>query len=166
MTFDRDYSLEPDGSLWDKDVPVPGGLDIQWFVTGEQSKGRYCLAKYTMRDQVLPHVHNNDDEALFILSGEPTLTISGKEYPMTPGGFVFMPQGQPHSIASDAEWSCLGISAPSGFDELIRDLGELTASGNLTPERVVKVQAKYGVQNVDVTGSWWGKAEDWTSGSS
>ena len=175
MTFDREYSLEPGSDLWEGKVPVPPGLDVEWLVTAEQSNNAYCLAKYTMHNEVLPHVHRNDDEALFILEGEPTVTIVGKPHRLKPGGFIFMPRDRPHSISSEGPWTCLGISAPAGFELLIKDLGELTASGDLSPEKVAAVQAKHGVKNLESTesdldavrdGAWWGDDAAWRSNDS
>lgn len=175
MTFGLEYSLEPGSDLWEGKLPLPGGLDIEWLVTAEQSNNAYSLAKYTMNGPVLPHVHSNDDEGLFILAGEPTVTIVGKPHRLKPGGFVYMPRNRPHAIESDGPWTCLGISAPSGFELLIRDLGELTASGDLTPEKVAAVQAKHGVRNLESTesdlndvreGAWWGGNEEWKGAGS
>jgi mannose-6-phosphate isomerase-like protein (cupin superfamily) len=72
------------------------------------------------------HVHDQEDDAFYILEGELTFTFGGEEASAPPGTFVLVPPGVEHGFRNDGDASVrmLNIHAPAGFDRrIMRDSG-------------------------------------------
>lgn len=52
-----------------------------------------------LRDPLAQHTHDEADEMLYIVAGEGTHRIGGREIPLSAGVFAVVPRGIPHSIA-------------------------------------------------------------------
>lgn len=68
-----------------------------------------------------PHVHEDEDDAFFVLEGQLTVRTPEESPPDViagPGTFVLVPPGVVHTFANhrDARVRMLNIHAPSGFD--------------------------------------------------
>jgi mannose-6-phosphate isomerase-like protein (cupin superfamily) len=68
-----------------------------------------------------PHVHREEDDAFYILEGEMTFLLAGKEVAAPPGTFVLVPPGVEHAFRNDNEQPVrmLNLHAPAGFDRRI-----------------------------------------------
>ena len=64
------------------------------------------------------HVHEDEDDAFFILEGELTFVVSGEELRAPAGTFVLVPPGTEHTFANGgtAPVRMLNLHAPAGFD--------------------------------------------------
>jgi len=51
-----------------------------------------------LREPLAEHTHNDGDEALYIVAGEATLKVGGRETKLEPGTYSLVPRGIPHSI--------------------------------------------------------------------
>jgi mannose-6-phosphate isomerase-like protein (cupin superfamily) len=51
-----------------------------------------------LREPLAEHVHNDADELLYVVAGEGTHRINGKEIPLAAGVLATVPRGSPHSI--------------------------------------------------------------------
>ena len=78
---------------------------------------------------VSPHVHEGEDEMLYVLAGELTGFCDDDGCIATPGSFVFVPRGSCHGFAvtSAAPARVLVITGPS------RLAGEIAAAGQPPP---------------------------------
>jgi mannose-6-phosphate isomerase-like protein (cupin superfamily) len=67
------------------------------------------------------HVHEDEDDAFYILDGELTFLFAGREVTAGPGTFVLVPPGVEHGFRNDGSVSVrmLNIHAPGGFDRRI-----------------------------------------------
>jgi mannose-6-phosphate isomerase-like protein (cupin superfamily) len=67
------------------------------------------------------HVHQDEDDAFYILEGELTFTVAGEDVKAPPGTFVLVPPGVEHGFrnAGDTPVRMLNIHAPAGFDRRI-----------------------------------------------
>jgi mannose-6-phosphate isomerase-like protein (cupin superfamily) len=67
------------------------------------------------------HVHEEEDDAFYIVEGEMTFTFGDEETPAPPGMFVLVPPGVEHGFRNDGEVPVrvLNIHAPAGFDRRI-----------------------------------------------
>ena len=67
------------------------------------------------------HLHDDEDDAFYILEGELTFTVAGDEVAAPPGTFVLVPPGVVHGFRNDgaAPVRMLNIHAPAGFDRRI-----------------------------------------------
>ena len=52
-----------------------------------------------------PHQHP-EEEIILLIKGNATMTVEGKEYPMSPGDFVFAASGDFHGIRNTGEGQC------------------------------------------------------------
>ncbi len=67
------------------------------------------------------HVHADEDDAFFILSGELTFVVEGEEVAAPAHTFVLVPPGVEHTFVNhtDEPVRMLNIHAPAGFDRRI-----------------------------------------------
>ena len=67
------------------------------------------------------HVHVDEDDSFYILSGEMIFEAAGEEVVASPGTFVLVPPGVEHTFRNDGEVPVrmLNIHAPAGFDRRI-----------------------------------------------
>jgi mannose-6-phosphate isomerase-like protein (cupin superfamily) len=67
------------------------------------------------------HVHDDEDDAFYILDGELTFVLGDDEVAAPPGTFVLVPPGVEHGFRNDGESPVriLNIHAPAGFDRRI-----------------------------------------------
>jgi mannose-6-phosphate isomerase-like protein (cupin superfamily) len=68
-----------------------------------------------------PHIHDDEDDAFYILQGEMTFTFGNELASASPGTFVLVPPGAEHGFRNDgaAPVRMLNIHAPAGFDRRI-----------------------------------------------
>ena len=67
------------------------------------------------------HVHEEEDDAFYILEGELTFQVDGELVAAPPGTFVLVRPGVPHSFrnAGSVPVRMLNLHAPAGFDRRI-----------------------------------------------
>ncbi len=67
------------------------------------------------------HVHEDEDDAFYILEGEMTFIFGADEVTAAPGTFVLAPSGVEHGFRNDGDSPVrmLNIHAPAGFDRRI-----------------------------------------------
>tara|TARA_R110002051_G_scaffold54532_1_gene101958 strand:- start:132 stop:575 length:444 start_codon:yes stop_codon:yes gene_type:complete len=86
-----------------------------------------------------PHLHDEDAEAFYILSGELTVETQGKTVTLRPGDMCALPAGVEHAFrnASHEEVRFLAVITP-GHDALafFTEVDRTGAAGGLTPDTV------------------------------
>ncbi|MFI5638803.1 cupin domain-containing protein [Streptomyces goshikiensis] len=101
------------------------------------------------------HVHHHDDEWWYVLDGEMTFWVAGREFPATAGSFVYGPRHAPHTfLVTSAEARFLHVTEPGGFDGFLRELArparslEIPSDVNALPdlEHILAVAAPYGIE--------------------
>jgi mannose-6-phosphate isomerase-like protein (cupin superfamily) len=67
------------------------------------------------------HVHEEEDDAFYILEGEMIFTVEGRDVSAPPGTFVLVPPGTEHAFRNKGATPVrmLNIHAPGGFDRRI-----------------------------------------------
>ncbi|HEY6889573.1 MAG TPA: cupin domain-containing protein [Solirubrobacter sp.] len=105
-------------------------------------------------DQPPLHVHAEDDEGFYVLSGSLTLWV-GEEEPVTlvPGQFVLAPHGVPHTYRAGEEGAVsLVTSTPGGFVSFLREAGRVAERPELPVldgppdvERLARIAASHGI---------------------
>jgi mannose-6-phosphate isomerase-like protein (cupin superfamily) len=91
------------------------------FLARSQDTPRFNLAVVTIeghREGPEAHAHTHEDDSFYVLEGALTFTVDGEEVIATPGTFVLVPPGVPHTFANrgDAVARFLNVHAPAGFD--------------------------------------------------
>ena len=126
-------------------------------VGGDETGGGLGLVEMTARGGDMPplHVHHRNDEAFYVLDGRMTVFVAGREpAELAAGDSALAPRGIPHTYRVDSErgrW--LAVLGPSGFDGLVREIGEPADSDDLPPEgrehdigRVSAAAARQGIE--------------------
>jgi quercetin dioxygenase-like cupin family protein len=113
------------------------GRDLVFKLTGDDTKGAYDYFVCETAPHGGPplHVHHHQDEALHVLSGHFKVRIGEEEHRLDPGGFVFMPAGQPHAFLNltDQPAELIIVFSPGGGHKFFEELGPVTRTG--TPDR-------------------------------
>ena len=102
-----------------------------------------------------PHIHHNEDEAFYILSGSITAQLGDEQVAAQSGAFLWLPRGVQHGfvVSGDAPCTILVITTPSGFDGFVADVGSPTTTTDRLPEprepdipRLVEIAGRYGIE--------------------
>jgi mannose-6-phosphate isomerase-like protein (cupin superfamily) len=96
------------------------------------------------------HVHEHEDEAFFVLSGEIQVEFEGEPASrrVGAGGFFFGPRHRRHGYrnVSDQPARVLVLCTPScGLDQMFGELDALTVAGTPDFSTLVAICARYGV---------------------
>ena len=103
-----------------------------------------------------PHLHTREEEGFYVLEGDITIHVNGREFTAGPGAFVNMPRGSTHWFRNDTDRPArmIIIVAPGGFEQMLREVGT-TVEDPATPikpmddaqvKRLVNVAPAYGVE--------------------
>jgi quercetin dioxygenase-like cupin family protein len=112
-------------------------------------------AKFFFADHPVPpgyavplHVHEDEDEAFYLLEGELTLISRDGETKAGPGAYVHLPRGVAHGFvnASGKPAHMLVIGSAGGkLESLFRDLDAASRQSALAPEQVGALCAAHGI---------------------
>jgi quercetin dioxygenase-like cupin family protein len=98
-----------------------------------------------------PHVHANEDESFFVLSGEVLVEVEGEAAPrrVGPGGFVFGARGRRHAFRNigDQTARLLVLAMPSAnIDHMFGEIDAALAGGG-APDlaNLAAIAARHGV---------------------
>jgi quercetin dioxygenase-like cupin family protein len=149
-------------------VPIAmqkGEGDARWFLgglstikaSGAGTGGRVAVTEnWAPRGHGSPlHVHHDEDEWFYVLSGELTFWVGGDVIVATEGSFVYGPRDVPHTFTvSSDEARFLLVIEPAGFEDFLLALSEPAASATLPPATVeppaldtmLAAAAEYGIE--------------------
>jgi quercetin dioxygenase-like cupin family protein len=142
-----------------------GEGDARWFLgalstikaSAETTAGRVAVTEnWAPRGHGSPlHVHHNEDEWFYVLSGELTFWIDGKVTTATAGSFVYGPRDVPHTFTvSSDDARFLLVIEPAGFENFLLELSEPAEAPTLPPasveppaiETMMAAAAEYGLE--------------------
>ena len=91
------------------------------FLALSEHTPRFNLSLITMapgREGPSTHVHDDEDDAFYVLDGELLFRVEDEDIPAPAGTFVLVPPGVRHTFANrtSAAVRILNIHAPAGFD--------------------------------------------------
>lgn len=97
------------------------------------------------------HVHEQEDEAFYVLEGEAEVLCGEERWRAEPGSFVFLPRGVAHSFhVSGGSLKALQLTTPAGFEAFVAELGRrpdrlgLPEPSQPDVARLVEVSARHG----------------------
>lgn len=105
-------------------LPAGAGKSMGWFgsiITLKASNEDIGLTEVSMHpgDEPPLHLHRNEDEWLYVLEGEMTFHVDGKNHRSAPGGFVSFPRGIPHTFTVESATArFLVMNTPGGFERM------------------------------------------------
>jgi len=100
---------------------------------------------------LLPHAHQREEEALYVLEGCLLVQCGSDERLLGPGEFLLLPRGLVHAQSNPGQEPArfLTLFLPAGFEECLEDLDALLEDdASCPPETIRALLARYGVQSV------------------
>jgi quercetin dioxygenase-like cupin family protein len=123
------------------------------------SGGLFALLVYELAPgfTCLPlHLHQREDEALYVLEGRLLVTVGQAERLVGPGEFIFQPRGIAHAQRNPGPEQArfLVVFIPAGFEQCVHEIDALLEGGaSLSPEAITPLLARYGVQPMEAMGA-------------
>jgi (S)-ureidoglycine aminohydrolase len=109
-------SLKPDHLLHTPDAfvraPLPGATGVEFVIHVSPRLGArftQMTAEFDVNGILGP---TPVERFLYVLEGELKLTAGGCEHILSPGGFAFLPQGEPHTVCAQAASRAAVIEKP------------------------------------------------------
>lgn len=119
-------------------------------------EGRFAMITQEMApgSRVPVHLHEREDEIIFIGRGEGSATIGDRTVSLQAGSVLFVPQGTWHSGANTGKATMLWVAiySPSGFEGYFREIAirpETQAPPIRTPEERAERDRRYGIRYPD-----------------
>ena len=82
------------------------------------------------------HVHNREDEALYVLEGQIRFRQGDDEFVASPGTWVWGPRGVPHAFKVESESArALVLVSPGGFERMFEEGGVPAGESAEPPEQ-------------------------------
>lgn len=137
-------------------APASGqALNVLGHAVTVQLSRRHAGGHYYVFSVITPpghgiprHVHDREDELIYVLEGTYEITLGSKRFTATAGDQIFFPRHVPHafqnagSIAGRTLWTVV----PGGsFEDFFNKLGALPP-GPPQPERVAEIFAEFGME--------------------
>jgi quercetin dioxygenase-like cupin family protein len=104
-----------------------GGGVMTMKATAEETGGAFLLFEDLMaQGKTTPlHLHENEDEALYVLEGELLVYLDGNEYPVGPRGVAIAPRGVPHAfLVTSRTARVLTLQTPGSAEAFYRGASE------------------------------------------
>jgi mannose-6-phosphate isomerase-like protein (cupin superfamily) len=127
--------------------PTPDGRVVTVKVDSEVRPG----VRMSMITEDLPpnseikvHLHQREDETISIRMGSGIATLGEREFPVTAGAVIYVPQGVWHGLRNNGT-ETLGMSAvyaPPGFEQSFKDR---LRNPNRTPAEIEANRKKHGI---------------------
>jgi quercetin dioxygenase-like cupin family protein len=124
------------------------------LLSGEQTGGRFALIHSVVSPGFgpPPHLHENEDETFYILSGEVAYFVDGKEHRTVAGTAVHVPRNVPHYFRNQGTVPAaflVEVHPAGNFDQYLKTVGTPlpadyvapAVSAPPTPEHIAKVMA-------------------------
>ena len=112
-------------------VSSPVGAPIIFKARGAETGGSLLVFENEVPPGEGPplHVHEHEDEVLYVLEGDMRFRIGDDVRPAPAGSFVFVPRGVEHSWQNvgDAQGRMLIVFTPAGMERFFERFGELPA---------------------------------------
>jgi quercetin dioxygenase-like cupin family protein len=116
-------------------------------LTGAETAGAYTLLEESgpAGSGVPLHVHYQEDETFFVLSGSFAFTVSDQSVIAHAGTTVFAPRNVPHSmqVVGDTPGRVLTLVSPPGLERMFEELSDLPDEPDM--EQVEEICRRYDV---------------------
>ena len=108
----------------DRAIIVPPGQgsrvgNVEFLArTADTPRFTFGIIDFAPGRELEAHVHDDEDDAFYILEGELTFLLDDGPVTAPPGTFVLVPPGVRHGFRNDGDVAVriLNIHAPAGFD--------------------------------------------------
>ena len=132
------------------------GYTLETKAIDDDTGGRYAFQEMTVAAEfpwIPPHIHHNEDEALYGPEGEVTVQVGDQIHTVGPGTFVLMPRDVVHTFANPGAVPArvLVISSPGtviGYFEQAAALTNASPAGRPDMQQLGALAARYGIEFV------------------
>ncbi len=130
------------------EIVLPGPVEMRMVEDGSRTAHRLAVAVLTVPPRTggpPPHWHQRHDETFYVISGTARFTVGDTEREAPAGTFISVPIGAEHTFANpgDEPLIMLNTFTPDLYVDYFRDLRTLAASGEMGPEAILSVMARY-----------------------
>jgi quercetin dioxygenase-like cupin family protein len=126
-------------------ISRPDTQAVIWFLgalsqvrlSGEQTGGAFSLTDNLVRrgNGSPVHVHDHEDETLFVLDGELRVMVGEEDDTAGPGTVAVLPRRLRHAyVVTSATARFLTLHVPAGFEQFAAEVGQPAQALTLPPE--------------------------------
>jgi quercetin dioxygenase-like cupin family protein len=112
------------------------GSQMTFLAESKDTGGSFAVMEFLAKagHEPAPHLHEREDEWLYVLEGEIEAYVDAEAFSIKSGGCVFLPKLRPHvwSIKSP-RLRALMVVQPAGLERYFRRIGGLSATGSELP---------------------------------
>jgi mannose-6-phosphate isomerase-like protein (cupin superfamily) len=108
-----------------------------------QTDGAFEIIEYTGPAAPPPHIHEQRDEAFFVLNGLFKFILGTEVIEATPGAFIFVPRGTRHGFSLEGTGRALLLVIPAGLEGFFEELGRDLEAGRSSDEIRASLAGKY-----------------------
>ncbi len=128
-----------------KHIAIAGDIN-SILASKDDTGGTYSIveARVFPNGGPVPHIQTREHEGFYILEGEITFTVDGKEIVAKTGTFVHVPPNVTHSFKNktDILAKMLIILAPGGLEDLFVKVGDEVSDPKIQPSSMSDSQMK------------------------
>jgi len=94
------------------------------------------------------HVHEREDELVYLLEGEIEVTLGNQKMKAVPGVMALLPRGIPHGFTNIGKKQSILLDTifPGQFDNYFVELAALYAAGDPSKEQIDALSRKYRIK--------------------
>lgn len=131
------------------------GSTYRFLADGGATDGHYWLCEETFWGDSPPlHVHDEEEESFYVLSGRGVVVVGETENHVGPGSFVLVPRGTAHTLrrTSDEPLRMLTLVSPAGLEQFFVQVAA-TPGGeeSLDDDALVELAARYHCRIIPAT---------------
>jgi mannose-6-phosphate isomerase-like protein (cupin superfamily) len=125
-----------------------GHVQVRVVEDGSGTAHRLAVAVLTVpprTDGPPPHWHQRHDETFYVTAGTARFTVGDTQREAPAGTFVSVPIGAEHTFANPGNEPAIILNTftPDLYVGYFRDLSQLAAAGEMTPDAILAVMARY-----------------------
>ena len=108
--------------------------------------GAYLAMEFQSEAPLPTHIHANEEEAIYIVSGEFEVLLGDETVKASAGSFFVVPRGLAHNLsgAGSGDGKALLIFSPAAVSGMFEEL-----DGKTDTNEILAIAAKYGMQVVE-----------------
>lgn len=126
-----------------------GSLRMSVKATHDETGGAFSLLETDEAPDFATtlHIHHDAAEAFYVLQGEYTIFVEGRQFVCSAGSFIFIPAGVPHGFrVSTTRSRKLNLYAPAAMVGYFDDLSEAVKQGTVDPVHRSEIAARHAME--------------------
>lgn len=136
-------------------IPATGGTTLKFLglthkLTAAQTGGAYYLCETILGpERGTPlHIHNFEDEVIYVLEGEIHIRLDNDKLQAPAGGVVHLPKKIPHAFQNplSTPLRILVCAIPGGLENYFNEVEAALQAGSFDNEVHLQISRKYGLE--------------------